>query len=95
MARYAAELKRAVGADMQRLKAQGVPYPVQCANLRAGRDWPHRDDDRIPQGMKPKLVQALGSSPSPAKLVATREELSSLWTRTDQSVEQLVAELQA
>jgi stearoyl-CoA desaturase (delta-9 desaturase) len=95
MARYAAELKRAVAAEMQHLKAQGVPNPARWANLRAARQWLHRDDEKIPLGMKDKLAQALGSSPKLAKLVTMREELRSLWTRTNVSAEQLVADLQA
>ncbi len=95
MARYAAELKRAVAAEMQHLRAQGVPNPVRWANLRAAREWLHRDDDKIPLQMKPQIAQALGSSPKLAKLVAMREELRSLWTRTNVSAEQLVVELQA
>jgi stearoyl-CoA desaturase (delta-9 desaturase) len=95
MARYAAELKRAVAAEMQHLKQQGVPNPARWANLRAARQWLHRDDDKIPQSMKDKLAQALSQSPQLAKLVAMREELRSLWTRTNVSAEQLVADLQA
>jgi stearoyl-CoA desaturase (delta-9 desaturase) len=37
----------------------------------------------------------LASSPYLAKLVAMREELRLLWTRTNVSAEQLVADLQA
>jgi stearoyl-CoA desaturase (delta-9 desaturase) len=95
MAGYAAELKRAVTAEMQNLKAQGVRNPARWASLSAARKWLHRDDDKIPQSMKAQLAQALGSSPTLAKLVAMREELRSLWTRTNVSAEQLVAELQA
>ena len=57
--------------------------------------WLHRDDDKIPHGVKPQLAQALGDSPKLAKLVAMREELRCLWTRTGVSAEQLVADLQA
>ena len=95
MAGYAAELKRAVVAEMQHLKAQGVSNPARWASLRAARKWLHRDDDKIPHGMKAHIAQALGSSPKLAQLVAMREELRSLWTRTNVSAEQLVADLQA
>ncbi len=95
MARYATEMKRAVAAEMQHLKEQGAPNPVRWANLDAARRWLHRDDDKIPQGTKAQLAQVLGASPKLAKLVAMREELRSLWTRTNVSAEQLVAELQA
>jgi len=95
MARYGAELKRAVAAEMRHLKAQGVPNPVRWANLSAARQWLHRDDDKIPSPIKAQIAQAVGASPKLAKLVAMREELRSLWTRTNVSAEQLVADLQA
>jgi stearoyl-CoA desaturase (delta-9 desaturase) len=95
MAGYAAELKRAVGAELDRLKAQGAQNSARWSNLRLARTWLHRDDDKVPQGVKPVLAQALGESPTLAKLVAMREELRLLWTRTNVSAEQLVADLQA
>jgi stearoyl-CoA desaturase (delta-9 desaturase) len=63
--------------------------------MLAAKAWLHRDDDKIPQGVKPELAQALGDSPKLAKLVTMREELRGLWTRTGVSAEQLVADLQA
>ena len=49
----------------------------------------------LPQGMKPTMANALQHSPVIAKLIAMREELRQLWTRTNVSAEQLVADLQA
>lgn len=95
MAKYAAEMKRAVGSEMERLKAQGAENTAKWKHMLAAKDWLHRDDDRIPQRVKPELAQALGDSPKLAKLVAMREELRGLWTRTGVSAEQLVADLQA
>jgi stearoyl-CoA desaturase (delta-9 desaturase) len=63
--------------------------------MHLAQAWLHRDDDKIPSGVKPGLAQALGDSPKLAKLVAMREELRALWTRTNVSAEQLVADLQA
>ena len=55
----------------------------------------HRDADRIPAGDRALVAQAVGDSPALTKLVAMREELRQLWTRTNVSAEQLVADLQA
>jgi stearoyl-CoA desaturase (delta-9 desaturase) len=63
--------------------------------MRLAKAWLHRDDDKIPQGVKPSLALALGESPKLAKLVAMREELRLLWTRTNVSADQLVSDLQA
>ncbi len=95
MAGYAKEMKAAVGSELARLKAQGAQNSARFRNLRLAKTWLHRDDDKIPHGVKPSLQQALGESPQLAKLVAMREELRALWTRTGVSAEQLVADLQA
>jgi stearoyl-CoA desaturase (delta-9 desaturase) len=94
MAGYAAEMKRAVSAELAGLKAQGAEDSAGWRNLRLAKAWLHRDEEKIPQGVKPVLAQALGASPTLAKLVTMREELRSLWTRTNVSAEQLVADLQ-
>jgi stearoyl-CoA desaturase (delta-9 desaturase) len=94
MAGYAAELKRAVGVELERLKAQGAENSARWRDMRLAKAWLHRDDDKIPQGVKPALEQAMGEAPSLAKLVAMREELRALWTRSGVSAEQMVVELQ-
>ena len=67
----------------------------RLAQLKLARRWLHRDDDKIPHAAKVHVAGALASSPYLAKLVAMREELRMLWTRTNVSAEQLVADLQA
>ncbi|MEO5732706.1 MAG: fatty acid desaturase [Rubrivivax sp.] len=101
MARYASNVKAAVSSEMSQLKAQGAAaghgdgHSLHLRNLKAAKAWLHRDDDKIPQGIKPSLALALRNSPQLAKLVTMREELRALWTRTGVSAEQLVADLQA
>ncbi len=95
MAKYAAELQRAVRSEITRLKAQGGESHARWKDMLLAKAWLHRDDDKIPQGVKPRLALALDDSPKLAKLVAMREELRGLWTRTNVSAEQLVADLQA
>jgi stearoyl-CoA desaturase (delta-9 desaturase) len=95
MARYAAELKRAAGSEVERLKGQGPAAAARLKEMRLAQAWLHRDDDKIPLGVKPSLDAAMGESPMLAKLVAMREELRALWTRTNVSAEQLVVDLQA
>ena len=95
MAQYAKAVRQAVGTELERLKAQGGPASAKLAQMRLARRWLHRDADKIPQTVKPELEQAVGESPSLAKFVTMREELRQLWTRTNVSAEQLVADLQA
>lgn len=95
MAKYAAELKLAVSSELDRLKAQGAQNTARWKNMRLAKAWLHRDDDKIPSDVKPSLELALHESPKLAKLVAMREELRLLWTRTNVSAEQLLSDLQA
>ncbi|MCH2242949.1 MAG: transposase, partial [Aquabacterium sp.] len=57
--------------------------------------WLHRDTDRLPAQAQAELAQARAASPALDKLIAMREELRALWTRTNVSAEQLVHDLQA
>jgi len=95
MAKYATDVRAAVRSELERLKAQGAQNTAKWKDMVQARAWLHRDDDKIPHGVKPQLAQALGESPKLAKLVAMREELRGLWTRTGVSAEQLVVDLQA
>lgn len=95
MAKYAREMRRACTVEWQRLKAEGQHMTPQGAELRLARRWLHRDTDKIPQGVQAQVARAAAQSPSLTKLVAMREELRALWTRTNVSAEQLVADLQA
>jgi stearoyl-CoA desaturase (Delta-9 desaturase) len=95
MARYASGVKAAVATELERLRAQGAEGSARFRNMRLAKAWLHRDAEMIPQGVKGNLAEAMGESPKLAKLVAMREELRSLWTRTNVSAEQLVADLQA
>ena len=95
MAKYAGNLRIACRAEIDRLKQEGVAGQAKLASMELAKRWLHRDEDKIPKSVKLQLALAMESSPRLAKLVAMREELRQLWTRTNVSVEQLVADLQA
>ncbi|WP_199873514.1 fatty acid desaturase [Ideonella sp. A 288] len=94
MAKYAKELRAACATELERLQAQGKGSRV-AADLQIAKRWLHRDDAKIPDEVKPQLASAMDASPQLAKLVAMREELRLIWTRTNVSAEQLVLDLQA
>ncbi|MEO8297486.1 MAG: fatty acid desaturase [Burkholderiales bacterium] len=94
MARYAGELRRACGEELARLKAQGAKNTPRWKEMHLASRWLHRDTEKIPAALQAEVAKACGHSPSLAKLVAMREELRQLWTRTNVSAEQLVADLQ-
>ena len=94
MARYAGNLRLACRAEIERLKAEGASGTARLANMHLAKRWLHRDDDKIPHSVKAQVAAAVAHSPGLAKLVAMREELRLLWTRTNVSAEQLVHDLQ-
>ncbi|MBI5271297.1 MAG: fatty acid desaturase [Burkholderiales bacterium] len=95
MANYAQQLRRTCASEVARLKAQGAAASGNAwTNLRVAERWLHRDAEKIPSNLRAALDGALQASPALAKLVAMREELRQLWTRTNVSAEQLVADLQ-
>ena len=97
MAKYAKEPpSRQPAPSCIASRAQGAQNIARkLANLRLAKRWLHRDDDKIPTSVKAQVALAIEHSPLLAKLVAMREELRQLWTRTNVSAEQLVADLQA
>ena len=95
MANYARSLRHASRAEVARLKSEGAVSAGKLATMLAASRWLHRDDDKIPHAAKGQVAEAVAQSPYLAKLVAMREELRQLWTRTGVSAEQLVSDLQA
>lgn len=94
MAQYAANLRKACADELDRLKQQGAQNTERWNEMRLAQRWLHRDDQKIPAEVKALVAKACDQSPSLTKLVAMREELRQLWTRTNVSGEQLVVELQ-
>jgi stearoyl-CoA desaturase (delta-9 desaturase) len=94
MANYARGLRSACSAELDKLKAQGAENSQRWAQMRLAQRWLHRDDDKIPAAVKIEVDSARAQSPALDKLVAMREELRQLWTRSNVSAEQLVVDLQ-
>jgi stearoyl-CoA desaturase (delta-9 desaturase) len=94
MAQYAKQVRQVCAGELAKLRRQGQSHGVRWINLRQASRWLHRDDDKIPVAVKPQLQSAMADHPMLEKLVAMREELRLLWTRTNVSAPQLVADLQ-
>jgi stearoyl-CoA desaturase (delta-9 desaturase) len=92
MAGYAREVRLACSAEVTRLKASG--QEAAARKLQSVRHWMHRDTAQMPEGMQQAVANACADHPHLDKLIAMREELRSLWTRTNVSAEQLVHDLQ-
>ena len=95
MAGYARELRAAVVAELEGLKARGEQGSARWRELSLAKRWLHRDADKIPADIKGEVEKAASNSPALAQLVAMREELRQLWTRTNVSADALVGDLQA
>jgi stearoyl-CoA desaturase (delta-9 desaturase) len=94
MAKYARHLRHACAVELLHLKAEGAAGTAKLANMKLAQRWLHRDEEKIPQDVKAQVALAVEHSPRLAKLVAMREELRQLWTRTNVSAEQAVVDLQ-
>ena len=94
MARYARNLRHAGTVEIERLRAEGAAGSAKLANMRLAQRWLHRDSDKIPAEVQAQVALAIQESPRLTKLVAMREELRQLWTRTNVSADQLVSDLQ-
>jgi stearoyl-CoA desaturase (delta-9 desaturase) len=95
MASYGHGLKAACAAELAKLKAQGEANSAKWAQFKMAQRWLHRDADQIPEDLHHHMAGVRAASPVLDKLVTMREELRQLWTRTNVSAEQLVADLQA
>ncbi len=95
MASYARKLQATCAEELARLKAEGAQQTAHFKQFKLAQRWLHRDQDKIPAEVQPELAHAREASPALDKLVVMREELRQLWTRTNVSAEQLVADLQA
>jgi len=91
MAGYAREMRRAWHAELDVLKTRGH----DLATLKAAKRWLHRDDEKVPEAVRPQLAQVRASHPTLDKMVTMREELRQLWLNTNHSREQLAVELQS
>jgi stearoyl-CoA desaturase (delta-9 desaturase) len=95
MAKYAGNLRRACRVEFKRMKADNATCQHKLADMRVARRWLHRDEEKIPAHVKAQVANAASHTPELTKMVAMREELRQLWTRTNVSAEQLVTDLQA
>ncbi|MGE4243510.1 DesA family fatty acid desaturase [Ramlibacter sp.] len=91
MAGYGREMRRACATEIEALKARGQDLSV----LKAAKRWLHRDDDKVPAAVRPRLAEARAAHPTLDKMATMREELRQMWMNTSQSREQLAADLQA
>ena len=91
MAAYSRQMRAAVQVEMGHLKAKSF----DASSLQQVKRWLHRDDDKVPAGLKAQVEQLRAQLPSVATMHAMREELRQLWTNASLTREQMAADLQA
>lgn len=92
MAAYAASLKQLCIDEARRLSAGQHP---QGAKLATARRWLVGDPTKWSEQNRASLGELFAASDSLRKFIEMRDELASLWQRSNASREQLVAQLQS
>jgi stearoyl-CoA desaturase (delta-9 desaturase) len=91
MAGYAKSMRQAMRNEIDTLKAKSADASV----IQAARRWLHRDAEKVPCEVLPKLAMARAASPALDKMVLMREELRQMWLNRSHTREQLAADLHA
>jgi len=93
---YAHTLRTAYAAELAHLKARAAAadYSVDLPSMKRMKRWLLADPVTLSEGEHVKLTAALAKSKALATIYAMRQELASLWERSTESSEQLLARLQ-
>ncbi|MCC8394196.1 fatty acid desaturase [Paraburkholderia sp. MMS20-SJTR3] len=92
MARYAKAIKRAYRQELAHLKEVGAREKYQV--MRGARSWLHKEEAGLNEPQKRQLPQIFASSQKLKTYIDMRNELASIWERSNASREQLLAQLQ-
>ena len=92
---YARTLKTAYAAELAHLRARAAAdYSVDLPSIKRMKRWLLADPATLSEGDRVKLTSALAKSKALATIYAMRQDLASLWERSTESSEQLLARLQ-
>ncbi|HEY2023224.1 DesA family fatty acid desaturase [Paraburkholderia sp.] len=92
MARYAKAIKRAYRQELAHLKEVGAREKYQL--MRGARSWFHKEEAGLNEPQKRQLPQIFANSQKLKTYIDMRNELASIWERSNASREQLLAQLQ-
>ncbi len=93
MARYARELRRALRAELRRLRAAGA-HRSRLRALRQARRLVEQEPDTLDPAARALLDSAVQDSSVLPRLLRMREELAEVWLQSSASAEQLRQHLQ-
>src|SRR6478609_4303047 len=89
---YAKSLKTACATEIAALRARHAH--IDLPSLRRVKRWLASDEQVLPEVERARLAQALDNSKVLKQIYHMRQELASLWGRSTESSEQLLARLQ-
>lgn len=92
MARYAKALKRAYRDELSRLKEKHQHGEYQL--FRKAGKWFHQDESKLQEPQKQQLTEIFAHSSALKTYYDMRSELAEIWSRSNASREQLLAQLQ-
>jgi stearoyl-CoA desaturase (delta-9 desaturase) len=93
---YGASLKQALASEVASLRerARRGELAVDIPSWRRLRRWVHSDVQRLPESDRARLASALASSKALHTIYVMRQDLATLWERSNESREQLLVRLQ-
>ncbi len=91
---YARTLKATCASELAALRARAGDRAANLPSVRRLKRWLSTEPDVLPDADRARLALALQDSKTLQKIYAMRKELSSLWSRSTESSEQLLARLQ-
>jgi len=93
---YARSLKAACAAELVHLRqrAKRGELKLDVPSLRSVKQWMSTEPSALPPAERARLAVTLAASRQLQNIYAMREELSSLWNRSTETSEQLLARLQ-
>ncbi|MFM0645775.1 fatty acid desaturase [Paraburkholderia bryophila] len=92
MARYGKALKRAYRQELAHLKEVGAREKYQV--MRGARSWFHKEEAGLNEPQKRQLPQIFANSQKLKTYIDMRNELASMWERSNASRDQLLVQLQ-
>ena len=94
LAGFAKSLKHTMRGEIRALRQSAVPGLEYRKALAAVKHWLQRESPELPAPERAALEQALHVSPVLRTIYAMRQELTALWTRSQESTEQPVKQLE-
>jgi stearoyl-CoA desaturase (Delta-9 desaturase) len=95
LAKYAQTLKNTCMDEVQKLKDRvGLPALKDTQGIKAVKRWLHLDADALPAGDREALDIVLHSSKVLETVYSMRQELTSIWNRSNATREQLLKQLE-